>query len=123
MVDITAQNILDENDYTKPSTTIVEQLADNAIDHINAQTGLSIQVFRDQAGAAGSRTISVTANASPTVKLLAGLFIRAYNDKGPVATAANINVSTIIADPQYNLFMKIIDQGINRLRGRSFKRT
>ena len=121
MATITAQLILDENNYTDDDITLtnLEYLIDNAINYVNLQTGLSIS---NLSGTAESKTVTVTSNESTVIKSLAVLMIRAYKDRGPQVGIQGLSVSTVIADPQYSLFMKVVDDGIKRLCGQSFDR-
>lgn len=116
-----AQRILNENNYTVSDISLVntEYLIKNAVEHVNLTAGTTIS-FTPSGG-----TQSLTGSESEllVVKTLSTLMVRAYLDRGPNATVSGLSVATVIADPQYSLFMKILDQGINRLRGRSFKRT
>lgn len=120
MATITAQNILDENNYPDMSKTIVEYLIDNVINYLNLETGLSIS---NMTGDAESKSVTVTSGQSAIIKPLAALMIRAYKDRGPNASVGGLSVVTVLADPQYTLFKEITNKGINRLRGRSFVRT
>lgn len=113
-----AQRILDENNYTDPSTTIVEYLIKNAVDHINLMAGTSISFTP----VAGSEDLTASDSEIIVVKTLSALMIRAYKDKGPQVGVAGMSVVAVVSDPQYRLFSKIVNQGINRLRGRSFVR-
>jgi len=120
---ITAQNILDENNWDSTddiSLANCERLIDDSIDYINLMAGLSIS---NMSGAAGSKTVTVTSGQSAVIKPLASLMVRAYLDKGPNMAVSPISINTLISDPHYNLFMKLLNKGINRLRGRSFERT
>ena len=116
-----AQRILDENNYTTSdiTTTNVEYLIKNAVDHINTQTGRTIS-FTPSAG-----TASLTAqdDEMPYIKNLTALMIRAYKDRGPNTAIGGLAVSSLTNDPQYSLFLKLLDDGIQRLRGRYIKRT
>jgi len=119
---VTAQQILDENGWTTGDISLanLEYLIDNAINYVNLVTGLSIS---NLSGAAGSKTVTVTSAQDPIIKMLAGLLVRAYLDKGPAVNVAAVNVTQITTDPHYKVFMRIVNEGINRLRGRSFVRT
>lgn len=122
MATVTAQRVLDENNYTVSdiSLTNLEYLIDNVIDYINLETGLSIS---NLSGTAGSKSVTVTSGQSPIIKLLSALMIRAYKDRGPQSSIAGFSVVAVLADPQYQLFKELTDKGINRLRGHSFVRT
>ena len=119
---ISAQQILDENGWTESdiSKTNLEYLIDNAINYINLQTGLSIS---NLSGSAGSKTVSVTKQQAVIIKALTALLVRAYLEKGPDASVAGLNVQALTSDPHFQVFLKFIDDGISRLRGRYFKRT
>lgn len=123
MATLTAQNLLDYNNYIDISTANVEALADVIIDYINMQTGQSIAVFRDQAGAVGSRTITVTGQLTSLVIIGAGLMMRQFKERGPNVSIGGITATAIVQDPQFQFFTKLLDESINRLRGRGFERT
>jgi len=113
-----ATRILDENNYTVGdiSTANLEYLIDNAVDYINMEAGTTI------AHVSGN---NLTASDSElmVVKTLSTLMIRAYKDRGPNVAIAGQSATAVLADPQYNLFSKMVKLGISRLRGRSFVRT
>ena len=115
MAAITAQRVLDENNYTVSDIPLanLEYLIDNAIDHINSITGLSMS---NLTGLPESKTVTLTSAQAYVVKLLSALMIRAYKDRGPNVNIGALGVTTIIADPQYRLFTKIIDRSISALR-------
>ena len=118
MVTITAQNILDENNYTITDISLVnaESLIDNAINYVNLRAGLSMSAM---SGTAGSKTASLTGNQSVIVKLLSTLMVRAYVDRGPNTTVGGLSVTSIINDPQYALYSTMIEAGILSLTGTS----
>lgn len=122
MPSITAQQILDENKWTVSdiSKTNLEYLIDNAINHINAETGLSIS---NLSGSAESKTVTVTSAQDYVIKALTAILVRAYKDKGPQASLGPMNLAEISTDPHYKAMMWLIKRGIQRLRGRSFVRT
>jgi hypothetical protein len=121
MATITAQLILDENNYTDGDITLtnLEYLIDNAINYVNLQTGLSIS---NLSGTAESKTVTVTSNESTVIKSLTVLMVRAYKDRGPNMGLSGLSVATLTSDPQYSLFIKIVDDGIKRLCGQNFDR-
>lgn len=118
---ITAAQIKAENDWDGDdiSDTNLEYLIDNAINHINLLAGLSMS---NLSGAAGSKTVTLTSSQEPYVKMLSALLVRAYIDKGPDTNVAAVSATTISTDPHYKLFMRLINQGIQYLRGRDFER-
>jgi len=119
-----AQRILDENHYqasdihatAATAITRVEYMVDNSIDYINLMAGTTISHV-------SSNDLTADYDEIMVVKILSTLMIRAYLDRGPNASAGILNAAAVIADPQYQLFTKIVNRGINRLRGRSFVRT
>ncbi len=122
MTTITAQQILDDNNYetTKINSNVttaltrVERLIDRAINHINLQTGSTIS---NMSGSDGSKTVEVTSNEGASlVESLASLLVRAYVDKGPNVGLSALTVNTVIADPQYALLSDMIKKDIERLR-------
>jgi len=123
MVAITAQQILDETGWAATdfgSKTNLEYLIDKAINYINGETGLSIS---NMTGAAGSKTVTVTSAQAPIIKAWTELLGRAYINKGPSASLSAISVTEVVSDPHYRIMVMMANQGINRLRGRSFQRT
>lgn len=121
MVVITAQQILDENGWLVTDIAIVnlEYLIDNAINYINLETGLSMS---NLTGVTPNMAVTLTSAQEVVVKMLSALLVRAYLDKGPNVAVQSINVTSIISDPHYRIFMKLINKGIKRLRGTSFER-
>lgn len=122
MVSITAQQILDENNYSQSDTktkTNVEYLIDNTINYINLLAGTSIS---NMTGTAPNKTVTVSSNQSAVIKPLVTLMLKAYFDRGPNVAVANVSVATMLQDPQYALFKFLLNRGIERLRGRSFER-
>lgn len=114
-----AQRILDENNYTDPSTTIVEYLIKNAVDYINLMAGTSITFVPS----AGSEDLTASDSEIMVVKTLTALMIRAYKDRGPQVSVAGFSAQAVVSDPQYRLFSQLVRRGINVLCGRSFERT
>lgn len=117
---VSAQNILDASRYTAPNTTIGEQLMDTAIDWINlmSNTGMS-----NMTGTSGSKTCTCTSKQRGVLKLLSGLLFRAYNDRSPNISVGGVAVNLVLEDPQFALYKPMIDEGIQRLRGRGILRT
>jgi len=122
MATITAQQILNETGWvtTDISKTNLEYLIDKAINYINGETGLSIS---NMSGEAESKTVTVTSAQAPVVKAWTELLVRAYINKGPSASLSAMSVTEAVSDPHYKIMVKMANQGINRLRGRSFERT
>ena len=120
MSSITAQTILDENNWTTPTPTIGEGLIDTAIDYVNLEAGRTIAFM---SGTVGSKTVALATGEYSIIKLLAGLLFEAYNDKSPNFSIPNVSVQTVVNDPQYSLFLTMITEGINRLRKRGILRT
>jgi hypothetical protein len=116
-----AQRILDENGYTVSDISLLnaEYLVKNAVDYINLQAGTSIAFVP----VAGSENLSASDSEIAVVKPLSALLVRAYVDRGPNTAVSSISASTVTNDPQYTLFMQLVNDGISRLRGRSFDRT
>lgn len=110
MVANIAQRILDENNYTVSDISIanLEYLIDNAADYINLMAGTAIA---DIAGG----TLTGTENEIIVVKSLSTLMLRAYLDRGPNTAVSSLSVTSVLADPQYALFTKIVDAGIAKL--------
>ncbi len=118
-----ATQILNENNYTTGDITAInlEYLIDNAIDYVNMETSTSIA---DLSGAvAGSKSITGTEPEIVTVKFVTILMIRAYKDRGPNTVLSGMSITSLISDPQYAFYVDKIDRALNRLRGRSIKRT
>lgn len=114
-----AQRVLDENNYVVDddiSVVNLEYLIDNAVDYVNLMTGRSISNV-------SGNDLTADRDEIMLVKTLSALLIRAHLDRGPTLSVGGISVASVLADPQYNLFSKIIDQGVNMLRGRSWQRT
>ena len=122
MPPITAQDILDENNYTESdiSKAKVEALIDNAINYINLETGLSIS---NMSGSEGSKSVTVTSSQAPVVKALASLYVRAYVDHGPEAAVGGMSSTVVNEDPQLALLRGVVERGVMLLRSRSFVRT
>jgi len=93
---------------------------DNAIDYINLEAGTSIA---DLSGAAASKSLTASENQIVVIKALSALLVRAYVDKGPNVSLAGVSAIGVMTDPHFGLMTKMLKVSINRLRGRSFKRT
>jgi len=114
----TAQNVLDENDYSTDDISLanVEREVNNAIHYVELETGLALSDMATQ-------TVTLTDAQDVVVKTLAGLLIQARKDQGVSTVVGGINVQSVLSTPRYALKSKIVYMGINRLRGRSFERT
>jgi len=114
----TAQNVLDENDYSTDDISLanVEREVNNAIHYVELETGLALSDMATQ-------TVTLTDAQEVVVKLLAGLLIQARKDEGTVTTTGGVNIQSVLNSPRYALKNKLVNMGINRLRGRSFERT
>jgi len=112
-----AENNWSDDDITD---TIHEYHIDNAIDHINLVAGTSIA---DLSGTAASKSITATANELTVVKELSSLLGRAYLEQGPQVSTGPMTVTQVSTDPHFQLQMKLFDESLKYLRGRSFKRT
>jgi hypothetical protein len=113
-----AQTVLDENGYTLSSfksltLTILENKIDDAIDYINAMTGLSIAALT---GTAESKTLTYTAPENVAIKQLINLMLKAYQEKGRQATMANMSVTYLQTDPDFKLSMQMVNKMIARLK-------
>lgn len=121
MVAITAQQILDENNYDEAqiSKTNLEYLIDNCINWVNLVAGQSMS---NMSGTAGSKTVTVTSNQSAVLKFLIPLIVKAYLDRGPNASVATVSVGVIAVDPQTGQFRPMYKLALQMLRRRSFER-
>lgn len=115
MASITAQNILDENNYTTSDISLanLERLIDNAIYYVELATNRSIAKM---SGTAGSKTVSVADEEVSVVKACVILMLRAYLDRGPNTAISGLSISTLISDPQYTLYKDMIEKGVEQLR-------
>lgn len=123
MVTITAQQILNETGWTSDNfggKENLEYLIDKAINWVNLQAGTSIS---NMTGVVESKTVTVTSDQAPVIKAWIELLCRAYADKGPQVAVGGMSVTEVISDPHYKLMTRMANQGINRLRGRTFERT
>lgn len=113
-MDVTAQIILDENNYTVTDISLInlEGVIDNSIGYINLRTGLSMSAL---SGSAGSKTVSLTSAQAVLVKMLTTLMTKAFIDRGPNASVGGLSVTSVISDPQYSLYIKLIEEGIAML--------
>ena len=105
--------------YPLLTIAVTEGLIDRAIDYINIEAGTSIA---DLSGAAESKSLVAIADEVGVVKNLTQLLMSAFVDKGANVGLASLNVTTVVQDPQYIMMNRMIQKGIERLRGRSFER-
>lgn len=114
-VNITAQNILDENKWTINDVTLanLEAIMGNTINYVNLEANTTIAPM---SGTSESKIATLSKPESLAVKLWTSLLVRAYKDKGPNAVVGSVSVATTINDPQYNLFTDIAQKAINRLK-------
>jgi len=96
------------------SDTNAEYLIDQAVNYINLVAGTSIANI-------SANDLTATAGELTVVRSLSGLLFRAYLDKGSVSVAG-LTVTAVVSDPHYKVFMKMFNQGLKHLRGRSFER-
>lgn len=117
-----AQRILDENNWTVSNISLInlEYLIKNAVDYINMMTETTISF-----APTGTGTLSLTASDKEivTTKFLTTLLLRAYLDRGPNTSVQGLTVSSLLADPQYATYDKMVDKAMERLVTRSLERT
>jgi len=121
MVTLTAQNLLDWNNWSTSDISVVnlENVIDGAVDQVNLLAGTSIAYM---GGVAGSKELSCTGAQMAVVKPVAILMVRAFLDRGPNTAIQALSVSALISDPQYSFYKWAINNGLHALRGMSFKR-
>lgn len=109
-----AQRILDENNYTTTDCSLVntEYLIKKAVEHVNLKTSGTVAFTPS----GGTQSLTGTDAQLTCIQNLSALFLRAYLDKSPNISLQGLSVSTLITDPQYSLFMKLIDEQINLLK-------
>lgn len=117
-----ATEVLAEENLTVSDISLenLEKLIDRAIDTVNLRAGTSIA---DLSGSAEAKSITGSESEILVVKEVTSLVLRAYKEKGPNTAISGQSVSAIISDPHYEYYSKAVLEDINRLRGRSFKRT
>lgn len=110
-----AQRVLDETDYTADDMTLtkLELCIDTCIDYVNLETGASIAYL---SGTADTKSLTCDRKYMPVIKLLAALMIRASQDRGPEPELEGVSMRTVVADPQYKLFMQIIERSLKQCR-------
>jgi len=113
-----AQTILDENgyalsDFSGLTLTILENKIDDAIDYINAQTGLTIASLT---GAAGSKTLTYTVPQNVAIKQFTNLGLRAYKEKGSQVGIGTLSVTYLQSDPDFKLSWALLEKTIERLK-------
>jgi len=110
MVDYTADDLRDINNYPTIDEATIEAFMDGMISHINAETGASIAHFRDDAvNEAGSKVVTITDAQEPTFLAGAALMLRAYSDKGPNVAVEGQSVTQVLADPHYTVWKMLKD--------------
>jgi len=116
MVEITAALIHSETGYSTDdiSTTNLEYLIDNSINYVNLMAGTSISNL--SGAVAGSKTVTVTADQAAVLKPLINLLLMAYMDAGQPSTVQGLSVQTTLQTPRYAAMMKLLDEGLLRLR-------
>ena len=116
-----AQRMLDENNYTVSDISLLkmEYLIRNAVDYVNMQAGTSITFIP----VAGSEDLNASDSEIVVVKALTTILLKAYVDRGPNVGISSLSVTAVASDAQYNAFMQIVNDGLMRLRGRSFETT
>lgn len=82
----------------------------------NAVAVGDIYVMGVSAGQLPHKSLVGTDNEIVVVKTLAALWLRAHIDRGPNINIGGLSVTSVLADPQYDLFTKIIEAGIERLK-------
>ena len=124
MVDYTAANLQSINNYADLSNETIELLVDGMISYINSECGAGIPHFRDDAvNAAGSKVVSISDSQEAAFLAGAALTLRAYTQKGPNVAVQGQSITQVIQDPHYTVWNRMLQQSINRLRGRTFVRT
>jgi len=116
-----AQRMLDENNYTVSDISLLnmEYLVKNAVDYVNMQAGTAITFVP----VAGSENLSASDSEIVVVKALTTILLKAYFDRGPNVGISSLSVTAVASDAQYNAFLQIVNDGLMRLRGRSFETT
>lgn len=112
----TAQNILDENNYTTTECdlTDLEALMNLAISYVNTVAFQSIAALT---GVAGAKTTGALTDAQLAAFYpLTVMLLRAHIDRGPNTNVTDLSVSTVIADPQYSTYKMMLDAAVTELR-------
>jgi hypothetical protein len=106
-----AQQILDENRWVIGDISIVnvQSLVDNASHFINLMAGTTIPNLVGD-------TLVASDNELTVVKMLTALLIRAYLDRGPNVSLGSISITSVLTDPQYNLFTDMVTKAIEQLK-------
>jgi hypothetical protein len=116
-----AQRVLSENSYTTSDCSLVntEYLIKKAVDHVNMRTGGSVSFTLS----GGTQSLTGTDAQLVTIQNLSALLLRAFVDRGPNTSLGGVSVSTLTADPQYSIHMKLMEDEIRELIGVSVQRT
>jgi hypothetical protein len=98
--------------------TIVEYLIDDAIDYVNMQINPEADggPIPSLSGTAESKSLGGTRSEQFCVKQVVSLLLRAFKDKGPSASLANLSVQQITSDPHYVITTSLMQGAIDRLR-------
>ena len=115
-----AQRILDENNYTVDTISLVnlEYVIDNAIDYVNLVAERSIA---DLSGVAEAKSLTGTDGEIYAVKAATVLMLRAYCDRGPNTSVHGLSITSLTGDPQYTFYRDTLQLALARLTGRSFE--
>jgi hypothetical protein len=98
MVDVTATMLTNAANYSGLDNSIVESIVDAIIDFLNLEVGVSIPLFRDAAGVAGSKTITLTASQNVVVVPAAMMVVRTNQDRRPNAVVGAMSVTTLTSE-------------------------
>jgi len=133
MTDITAAKVLARFYYgstdfdpassgktTVTSYTNVEYIIDDVIDFINAEAGTSILPL---AGAAGTKTVTVTTAQNAAIKLVLPVMLKETKYKISTSSSLGATSASESIGSQDPIFQKMFWAAINRLRGSSFDNT
>ena len=114
-VNVTAQNVLDEYNYTVADMplTKMEPIMNGVINHVNLETNTSITLM---SGTAESKIVTLTRSESVAVKTLSALMVRAYLDRGPNTAIQGQSIGHVISDPQYSFLAELAVKAMTRLK-------
>ena len=148
MTTLTATEILAENGYTTDDFTaaVTEGIINNAKDYINLMADQSIT---DMTGTEGSKTLTLTSNQSVCLRILLACMLREAKKTaltnssatgnssgtsssvgvGPISLSESSSISTSISaaasinSPSNTIYREMLNNALERLRGRVFVRT